>query len=195
MKEFPLDGELISMLQKGDIGAFDLIYEKYSGRLYAFSFKYLKSVEEAEELVQSVFLKVWENHKLLRQESSFKSFLFTIAYNEICNLFRRKAYLRRYMDEKKIENLIESNDTAEQIEYQSLLQQIETIIAKLPEKQRIIFQKSRKEGKSSREIAEELDLSTGTIDNYISESICTIRKGLNETNLSAALFFALFFSR
>lgn len=55
MKSFPTDYELVERLQKKDVEAFDLIYEKYSGKLYSFSLKYLRSTEEAEELVQSVF--------------------------------------------------------------------------------------------------------------------------------------------
>jgi DNA-directed RNA polymerase specialized sigma24 family protein len=57
------DIELIERLSKGDLEAFDAIYSKYSGTLYAFGLKYLRSADDAEELVQSVFLKIWENHK------------------------------------------------------------------------------------------------------------------------------------
>ena len=64
MKVFPADIELVLKLQEGDVVAFDLVYEKYAGRLYGFTLKYLKSTNETEELVQSVFLKVWENHKI-----------------------------------------------------------------------------------------------------------------------------------
>ena len=65
----PGDNELVERLQKGDVEAFDLIYDKYSGKLYAFGLKYLRSMTEAEELVQSVFLKLWENHINLKKES------------------------------------------------------------------------------------------------------------------------------
>ena len=84
-----MDKELVERLQKGDIEALDMIYFRYSGKLYAFGLKYLKSKEEAEELAQSVFLKLWENKENLKSELSFKSYLFTIAYNESCTLFRK----------------------------------------------------------------------------------------------------------
>ncbi len=71
MKLFPEDSEMVESLQKGDFEAFDLIYEKYSGRLFNFGLKYLKSSDEAEELVQSVFLKIWENHQRLKKEFIF----------------------------------------------------------------------------------------------------------------------------
>lgn len=60
--------ELVERLKRGDLVAFDMIYNMYAGRLYAFSMKYLKSSEEAEELVQSVFMKVWENHGRLDKD-------------------------------------------------------------------------------------------------------------------------------
>jgi RNA polymerase sigma factor (sigma-70 family) len=85
LNSIPDDIELVERLQKGDVEAFDLIYEKYSGKLYAFGLKYLQSTAEAEELVQAVFLKIWENHKHIDKELSFKSYLFTITYNDICN--------------------------------------------------------------------------------------------------------------
>lgn len=192
MKLFPDDPELVQKLQKGDTDAFDLVYKKYAGKLYGFSLKYLKSTSATEELVQSVFLKIWENHKSLKKESSFKSYLFTIAYNEICNIFKQRTHLQKYISEQMIANPQSSSETDDLINYNSTKEQIDLIIAKLPDKQKIIFLKSRQEGKSNKEIAEELELSSGTVDNYISESLKFIRKNLNDRNFSALLLFSLF---
>ena len=167
-----------SRLQKGDVEAFDLIYEKYSGKLYAFGLKCLRSETEAEELVQSVFLKLWENHKILNADLSFKSWLFTISYNDICKLFRRRKYLRKFVDESLYENLNTAPDLSERIDYKSLLERVHLIINKLPEKQKTIFLKSREEGKTTKEIASEIGLSPGTVDNYISNSLKFIRSQL-----------------
>lgn len=194
MKVFPTDIELALKLQKGDVEAFDLVYEKYAGRLYGFTLKYLKSTDETEELVQSVFLKVWENYKTLKKESSFKSYLFTIAYNEICNTFRRRSHLQKFIGEQLIENSQTSSETEELIDFNSIRVQIDKIIAKLPERQRTIFLKSREEGKSNKEIANELGLSSGTVDNYISESLKFIRSSLQDKKISALLLFSLFLS-
>jgi RNA polymerase sigma-70 factor (family 1) len=194
LKVFPTDIELVLELQKGDVEAFDLVYEKYAGKLYGFTLKYLKSPDETEELVQSIFLKVWENHKTLRKESSFKSYLFTIAYNEICNIFRRRSHLQKFIDEQLTENSLTSRETEELIDYNSLRKQIDLIIAKLPERQRTIFLKSRQESKTNKEIAYELGLSSGTVDNYISESLKFIRNAIHDKDFSALLLFSLFLS-
>ncbi len=192
MKELDTDNELIEKLRIGDVEAFDQVYHRYAGKLYAFSLKYLKSKEDSEELVQSVFLKVWENQKNLKKDTSFKSYLFTIAYNEICNLFRRRKYQQNFINISISENIEASGETEDQIEFQFVSEQVEQIISKLPEKQKTIFRKSRQEGKSTKEIADELGLSPGTVDNYISESLKFIRINLKDNQFSILLFISLF---
>jgi len=193
LKLFPADIELVERLQKGDVEAFDVIYEKYSGKLYAFGLKYLRSTAESEELVQSVFLKLWENYKNLNKELSFKSYLFTIAYNDICKLFRKRNYLQEFISETLYGNSQSSSETEEGIDYQSVLERVQQIVNNLPEKQKNIFLKSRLEDKSTKEIAKEVGLSPGTIDNYISESLKFIRYRLYNENLSVLLLFSLVF--
>jgi RNA polymerase sigma-70 factor (family 1) len=193
VKVVPGDCELVERLQKGDVEAFDLIYAKYSGKLYAFGLKYRRSTAEAEELVQSVFLKLWENHKNLKMESSFKSYLFTIAYNDICRLFRKSNYQQRFIDSTLHENPQSTSLIEEGIDYQFVLEQVDKIVDTLPEKQRIVFLKSRQEGKSSKEIAEEVGLSPGTVDNYISEALKFIRVRLDNESLPVMLLLSLFF--
>lgn len=192
MKKFPDDTELVERLQHGDVEAFDQIYAKYSGKLYAFGLKYNRSTVEAEELVQSVFLKLWENAGHLKKESQFKSYLFTIAYNDMCKLFRKRNYQQKFISDMLYENAQPSAEIEEGIDYQSVLEQVLKIVEKLPERQKIIFLKSREEGKSSREIAKEVGLSPGTVDNYISEALKFIRFRLKGENLPVLLFLWLF---
>lgn len=194
LKLIPSDNELVERLKKGDVEAFDLTYKKYSVKLYAFGLKYLRSTAESEELVQSVFLKIWENHKNLKKELSFKSYLFTIAYNDICKLFRKRRYLQKFINDTVSENLISSFEIEEGLDYKSVLERVQQIIDKLPENQKTIFLKSREDHKTTIEIAAELSLSPGTVDNYISETLKFIRSRLNKEDLGLLLFFSLFFS-
>lgn len=192
MTTIPDDIELVKRLQKGDVEAFDLIYEKYSGRLYAFGVKYLKNKDETEELVQSVFVKLWENYKTLKKDSSFKSYLFTIAYNDICKLFRKRNYQQKFISDALYENSGSSSEIEEGIDYQSVLNRVKQIVDKLPERQKVIFMKSRQEGKTTKEIAKELRLSPGTVDNYISEAIKFIKNRLRNEDLALLLFVSLY---
>ena len=95
-KEIQKDYKLVERLCVGDVEAFDLIFEKYSRHLFGFALSYLKSKEETEELVQDVFLKIWENRKKLKKESSLKSYLFTITYHNICQIFRRRQVYKNH---------------------------------------------------------------------------------------------------
>ena len=185
------DIDLVEKLRKGDLEAFDLIFKKYSDRLYGFVLNYLKTKEETEELVQDVFLKIWENREKLRKNSTLKSFLFTIAYHEMCTLFRRKKLYEQFYKEIGYTGN-SSNEMEDRLDYQSALGQVDRIIEKLPEKQRIIFIKSRKEGKSTKEIAEEMNLAPGTVDNNISSALKFIRKHIPNNNSGLLLFYVSF---
>ena len=94
------DQVLVDKLQKGDLEAFDQIFKRYGNRLFGFALKYLKSKEEAEGLVQDVFLKVWEKRKKIKRESSLKSYLFTIAYHNMCRIFRKRQIYLKFAEEK-----------------------------------------------------------------------------------------------
>jgi len=178
--DFPDDSVITDRLQKGELVAFDMLFQRYSAKLYYFAYRYLRCREESSELVQNVFLKLWENHKNLKKEASIRSFMFTIAYNEICTLFRRRICLQKYFDHIRLEKNQISFETEEKIDCNSLIERLDQIIKQLPEKQKSIFIKSRIEGKSSRSIADELGLSSGTIDNYISKILKIINEKLTE---------------
>jgi len=169
------DSELVEKLRKGELEAFDAVFEKYGNRLFGFALKYLKSKEEAEGLVQDVFLKIWENRKKLKRDSSLKSYLFTISYHNICKFFKKKQLQGKLKEE--IGLVIDTSvDMEKQMDFHSTLEQIEKLIEKLPQKQKAIFEKSWKEGESTHEIAEEMHLAPGTIDNHISTTLKFLRK-------------------
>lgn len=185
------DYELVEKLQKGDLEAFDQIFKRYGDRLFGFALKYLKSKEETEELVQDVFLKIWENRKNIKKENSLKSYLFTIAYHNMCRIFRKKHIFLNYIEEAgAIKN--DTFNQEEQIEYKSAMDSVNQLIEKLPKKQRQIFIKSRQEGKSTKEIAKEMNLAPGTVDNHISAALKFLRKHISEDNFILLLFFAIF---
>ena len=185
------DSELIEKLRNGDVDSFDQIFKKYGGRLFGFTFSYLKSKEETEGLVQDVFLKVWENRKNLKNESSLKSYLFTIAYHEMCQIFRKKHIHEKFLEESKKSVQSEIN-LEEQLEYKATLEQINNLIEQLPEKQKLIFKKSRQEGKSTKEIAKEMNLAPGTIDNQISAALKFLRNHISDKNFALLLLFIVF---
>jgi len=190
LNEHTSDHDLVDCLQKGDLEAFDLVFRRYADRLYGFSLKYLKSKEEAEELVQDVFLKIWENRKNLKREGAFRSYLFTIAYHNMCRIFRKRVSLEKLAKEISSPG-DESFTLDESLDYRSSLDQVNKLIDQLPPRQKEIFIKSRKEGKSTKEIVAELNIVPGTVDNQVSEALKFLRKNLGNS-LPVLLFFAIF---
>jgi RNA polymerase sigma-70 factor (ECF subfamily) len=191
INEHQSDFELVEKLQSGDLDAFDQIFKRFGDKLFGFALKYLKSKEETEELVQDVFLKIWENRKNLKKESSLKSYLFTIAYHNICRVFKKKQIYLKFLEENK--SIANSTFNLEdQIEYKGVLEQIDLLIERLPEKQRAIFIKSYKEGKSTKEIAKEVNLAPGTVDNHISAALKFLRNQISGENFALLLFFIVF---
>lgn len=188
----PGEKSAVIKLKRGDLEAFDFLYELYANRLHAFGMKYLRSEADAEELVQSVFIKLWENRKKVDSELSFRSYLFTIAYNDICKLFRQKKYLKKYVEETLYGSELFSSASEDSSDYRSVLREVDRIIALMPEKQKKAFLKSKLEGKTSKEVATELGLTAATVDNYVSAALKTLKAGIKKENLSMMLFLLLF---
>jgi RNA polymerase sigma-70 factor (ECF subfamily) len=186
------EAQLVRNLSKGNILAFNTLYYEYSSRLYRFAFGYLKTEVEAEELVQEVFKIIWEKRVDLKKELSFKSFIFTIAFNIIRKHFRTKSYLSEYFktgisDDQDLE-------TFQKITYDSLYQYITELVNQLPIRRKEIFIKSRFEELSIKEISEELKISHKTVENQLTEALKFIRTNLNKESLPFILFFVLFIS-
>jgi len=190
--ELHRNNRLIERVKSGDVNAFDELFNAYSQKLYGFALRYLKSEADAEEVVQDLFLYLWKNRKDLRSDTNLQSYFFTIAYNLIKKHFRKRDYHQQFLD--SCGSAVENSDRAsyESVEYQSVLEQIDKVIDTLPPRRREIFIKSRKEGMNSNDIATELGLSRGTVDNQISEALKYIRTQLKSEHLSILLFLELF---
>ena len=161
------DKPLILALKKDDPLAFEQLFHKYSQPVYAFVLSVLKSEYEAEEAVQRVFYKVWNKRKDLDESLSFKAYLFTIALNITKKYYRDKLREQKYKQDLAIELNFNSTSDLSVVEFQNLLDYLDTIIEKLPSSRKQIFLLSKKEGLSNSEIAEKLNLSVQTVKNQL----------------------------
>lgn len=184
--------ELVKALSKGEIKAFNDLFQLYGNRIYRFALGYLKSVPDTEELVQDVFLKVWEKRFELKENLSFKAYVFTIAFNIIRKYFVKKALTIKYFEQQIIEDM--DLNTVQNIDFQSTKNLIDRIIDQLPQRRKTVFIKSRFEGLSVKEIADELGTSPKTVENQLGEALKFIREHLNQENIAGVLFFFLFCS-
>ena len=182
--------QLVRSLSKGNILAFNTLFREYSGRLYHFAYGYLKSKEVSEELVQEVFTRIWENRNRLKSEFSFKSYLFTISFNIIKKHFRRGACLSEYFKTRISEDLDE--ETTKKITYDSFHRYVLELVDRLPQRRKEIFIKSRFEGLSVKEIADELQISHKTVENQLSDALKFIRTNIRKESLAGILFFLFF---
>jgi RNA polymerase sigma-70 factor (family 1) len=183
---------LVRNLSKGNLLAFNTLYKEYSNRLYRFAMGYLKSEAEAEELVQEVFTIIWEKRADLKEELSFKSFLFTISFNIIRKHFRTKCCMSDYLKTGTNDDL--DMRTSQKTTYDSLFQYITELVNQLPGRRKEIFIKSRFDGLSIKEISEELEISHKTVENQLTAALKYIRTNLNRESISFILSFILFFS-
>jgi RNA polymerase sigma-70 factor (ECF subfamily) len=163
-----IDNSLIDQLQNGNKNAFKMLFDKYGTRLYQFSLKYLRDKEDTEDLLNEVFMKIWENRHNLKTNTSFHSYLFTIAYNNIRQRFLKKSREEKYIQTFAKENLVDSSDVEDQVDYILLVQKINKIIDLLPTRRKEIFELSYKAELKNREIADKLSLSEQFVKNQLS---------------------------
>jgi RNA polymerase sigma-70 factor (family 1) len=190
--ELSAEKELIASLKRGSVTAFETLFEGYSQKLFRFSYSYLKSEAEAEDVVQEVYLKIWKNRTSLKTESSFQSYLFTIAFNTIQKSFNKKAKQDKFKLDLFERLATDTVHLEEQLNFEFLLNKLDILIEQLPTRRKEIFLKRKKEGKSITIIASEMGISEKTVENQITEAMHFLRKSFNEDKISGKLFFLLF---
>lgn len=189
-----IDYLAVKNLKQGDVKAFDDLFNKYSTRLFNFSVKYMKSVEDAEEVVQEVFLYIWGKREGLKPDNSFNAYIFTIAFNIIKKHFIKRARDNAYKDDLIYTLLQQENNLDQAIDYRFLLEKVELIINSLPGRRKEIFIKRKYEGLSIKEIAAELGISPNTVENQLTSAQKQILDELRKEKLGGLIFFTLFIS-
>lgn len=159
---------------------FDKIYVTYFARMYRFAKAYVLFDEDAENIVQDVFLMLWEKREVLEVQVSLVSYLFSLVKNRCMDYLRHQVVADEFKQElsAKLSSLEVLNNTVGPDE--DIERIIATAIDKLPERCREIFIKSRIEGRKYREIADELHLSVNTVENQMSIALKRLRAELKD---------------
>lgn len=185
---------IIIKFKAGDASAFDAIYKMYSRKLYYFSYGLLKDPNRAGEIVQEVFVTLWEKRNKVDTDLNFDNYLFTITLNSIRKYFRKKA-MQNKVNDYLLSNSPEIVDHADtSIIYNELLELANKSIEKLPTKRKIIYKLSRQEGMSTKEIASKLKISTRTVENQLFKALNYLKEELQSLSILALLFYYLFLS-
>ena len=190
-KTFELEIVLLQ-LADGNPAAIEELFDHYYPRLYHFSKSFLKLDEGIDDILQEVFIKIWQNRKSIKNFETFNSYVFTITRNLLLNELRSRLNNQKIRDNILKASLAEEYLPFEELDYLELKSKIEAVIEELPSKQKEIFKLSRIEGLSHKEIAEKLNISTKTVEYHISQSISILKAKLESFGLISVLYLYLF---
>lgn len=192
MKVSKSNKDLLLLIQKDDNNAFYNLYERYCRRLHGFVLRYVKQKEDAEEIVQDVFVKIWESRNKIDANSSFESFLFTIAYNTTISLLRKRMNEAKYLEYlKSLQQPDNFPDLIDEIYFNELNDRVQSLLNELTPRQKEIFQLSRKEGLTHDEIAKKLDISVNTVKKHMANTLVFLKLRIDGSLTINSLFIFL----
>lgn len=169
------DELLLKRIAEDDERSFRIIFERYKKRFYIAAIKMTYSTDVSEEIVQDVFVSIWDRRSLLAEVKNPSGYLFTMLYNNIY------AYLKKIAAEKRMkarfgEQANEGEYSMEEKLYEKEISQlVHKLIQQLPPRQQQVYVLSKHEGLSRNEIAQRLQLSPHTVKNHLQEAIKFMR--------------------
>lgn len=183
---------LVERLVRGDEDAFCELYARYKHRLIYFAMRFLKSRDYAEDAFQDAFTVVWQSRRCIDPMQPFATYLYTIVRNRVLNQLRDAQQEEKFR-EAILSNAIDAVDTTkDQILFNDLNQLISKAKGHLSPRQRQVFELSRDQQLTHKEIAEQLDISVYTVQEHISGSLKIIRSYLEKySGLNADLLLIL----
>ncbi|HPF63827.1 RNA polymerase sigma-70 factor [Lentimicrobium sp.] len=179
MKEDTGEREWVIRLKSGDKLAFEQIFLRYREKVYYFAIRYYNSPDDAENVVQDVFIKLWNERAGLKPELSLNNYIYTITKNHLFNLQRKKINEKAYR-QYVMEHMAKTTNHENDFIYADLKEKIDKVIEKLPEQRRKVFQLGNIEGLSNKEVAEILRLSVRTIEVHKSLAIQTVKNAIKK---------------
>lgn len=171
---------LVRQLKKGSRTAFNTIYDIYAVRLYAFCFQYIKSRQDVEEIVEDVFIKLWQNKETIRNENSLQALLFIMAKGLLIDTYRSRLNEPEYEEYVSYcnESSFSVQDTSKKIEYDDFCRELQRAMTKLSDTQRHIFNACKLQQLTNKEVADKYALNEQTVKNQLSLSLKILREEL-----------------
>lgn len=170
------DAELVSGLAQGDALAFQEIYGRYALPLFRYACSRLKSKEESEEIVQEIFLWLWQKRAALGYVNPLKPYLFAAVRHKIASYIARSVLRDQYAQHYTLFSARYDNSASELTDISDFDAILEKSIAGLPQNCQTAFRLSRIEHMSIANIAKYMNLSTGTVENYIGQALKHLRQ-------------------
>lgn len=155
--------------------AFEQLFKSHFKALHAYASVILKDEDDAEEIVQNMFLKFWEKRELLDVQTSIKAYLYKCVYHDSLNLLKHQKIKTKYQDFASYSMNKQHLPASSRVEMTELEYNLSLALNELPEQCRTIFQMSRFEELKYREIAERMGLSVKTIENQMGKALRILR--------------------
>ena len=179
MNKLPFDSDkvLLADIANGDSRAFEILYRRYFSKLYGAAYKRLQDKELTEEIVQELFVSLWERRQNLPIEN-IESYLFTSVKYLVIAQYKKNSLFEKYSSTL---NLTESDDnfTEQTLAFEELNEAYQQALLTIPERCREVFLLKRS-GLSLREISEKLDISEKTVENQMTKALKMLREALRE---------------
>lgn len=194
MKDLP-DYHLLEKFKEGNAIAFNILFKRYYNSLLGYALKNVKDSDVAEEICMDVMLGLWKQKGNIILEGDLKPYLFKAIKNAIYNYYRKKTVQTVSLDLLTENSHLTSQSADHQLQVNELQDIYNQQLEKLSPQRRRVYEMSRLENKSYHEIAEDLNLSVNTVENYMVASLAFFRKSLKEiADLSVllAIFIDLF---
>ncbi len=183
---------LSDQLRNGNKKALDEIYALYYSKIRRFAYSYLKDDDDVNDIIQDVFIKIWESRYKLKKHTQLEPLLYTITKNSVLSLFRKKSTEKKYLD--YLQNCATANNsgTEELTDFEFIKEQYQNLIPKLPPERRDIFILSREKGLTNKEIAKRKNISEKTIENQITKALSFFKEQLEKSGVCSIIYFYLF---
>lgn len=184
--------EVIAALKSDSQDAFNEIYSTYARRLYSYCYKFSRTAEDAEEIVQDTFVRLWNSRGKLKSDTNLNNLIFTISHRLVINAWHKRMLDPRYITFLEIqEQVADSRRTEHAVEYDEFSWRVLSLMDKLPTTQRKIVQYAKMEDLPSKEIAQRMNLSEQTVRNQLSLALKTLRSQMKDGKMAVGLLFLL----
>ena len=168
------DPDLFHLVKQNDIKAFEELYKRYWPTLVNTAYKKLNSREKAEDIVQNIFIDIYQRRSTIELTTSLKAYLSQALKFKVLNEYRSAIVSNRHSKHLFFSTVCK-NDLAEALDAKDLEYKINTVLNQLPKKCKQVFLLSRKENLSNRDISENLCISVSTVEKHISKALKTLR--------------------
>lgn len=170
------DTELMDRLRAGDDLALKVIYKKYWSLLYNSAFNMLQDQQACEDIIQELFINLWNKREQIEIKASLKSYLFASVRYEVFRQVRHGSVREDIFE--NIQDRLQTPSEYGNIEHRELLSYVNSIVNNLSEKCKVVYKLSREEQLSHKEIATKLDISTKTVENHLNKALRQLRISL-----------------